>query len=110
MIAALLMTMAAVPDAPAVPPPVPPHNEPGLPPGEENPVLEEVARVGETVTVTLLTIGADGRVTGCRIAEPSASPALDVEACRLMTANARFTPPRPGSSNEARRRIRWRVE
>lgn len=39
-----------------------------------------------------LTIGPDGRVTGCRIIASSGSAALDNTTCRLLRSRSRFTP------------------
>ena len=39
-----------------------------------------------------LTVGPDGRVTGCVILVSSGSPALDSTTCRVLRSRARFTP------------------
>ena len=39
-----------------------------------------------------LTVGPDGRVTGCVILVSSGSPALDSTTCRVLRNRARFTP------------------
>ena len=41
-----------------------------------------------------LGIGADGRVTACRITGSSGSAALDSATCRIMRSRARYTPAR----------------
>lgn len=41
-----------------------------------------------------LDIGADGRVTACRISQSSGSAALDSATCRIMRSRARYTPAR----------------
>jgi protein TonB len=46
-----------------------------------------------------LTVGPDGRVTGCVILVSSGSTALDSATCRLMRSRARFTPARDASGN-----------
>lgn len=46
-----------------------------------------------------LTVGADGRVTGCTVTGSSGSSALDAATCRLMKGRARFTPARDSSGN-----------
>lgn len=46
-----------------------------------------------------LTVGPDGRVTGCVILVSSGSSALDSATCRIMRARARFNPARDGSGN-----------
>ncbi len=39
-----------------------------------------------------LTVGPDGRVTGCVVLVSSGSPALDATTCRVMRSRARFSP------------------
>ncbi|MGF7146891.1 protein TonB [Sphingomonas zeicaulis] len=39
-----------------------------------------------------LDVGADGRVTGCRVAQSSGDPALDTTTCRLATKRFRYRP------------------
>jgi protein TonB len=60
-----------------------------------------------------LTIGPDGRVTGCVILVSSGSSALDGATCRIMRARARFNPARDGSGNpvpdEYFGRVAWRM-
>jgi protein TonB len=46
-----------------------------------------------------LTVGPDGRVTGCTVTGSSGSSALDSATCRLMKSRARFTPARDSSGN-----------
>lgn len=41
-----------------------------------------------------LDIGADGRVTDCRVRQSSGSAALDAATCRIMRSRARYTPAR----------------
>jgi protein TonB len=58
-----------------------------------------------------LSIGTDGRVTGCTITSSSGSPALDDAVCRIMRSRARFTPARDDHGNpttdSTSSRIRW---
>ncbi|PEQ14221.1 hypothetical protein B2G71_01020 [Novosphingobium sp. PC22D] len=52
-------------------------------------------RRGEQGTVRFeLTIGANGKVEGCRVTAPSGSPALDAATCKYVAARARFEPAR----------------
>ena len=52
-------------------------------------------RSGETGSVRAqLTIGTNGRVSGCTIVASSRSSALDQATCRVLRAKARFTPAR----------------
>jgi periplasmic protein TonB len=39
-----------------------------------------------------LTVGPDGRVTGCVVLVSSGSPALDATTCQVMRSRARFSP------------------
>ena len=41
-----------------------------------------------------LDVGADGRVTACRVTESSGSAALDNATCRIMQSRARYMPAR----------------
>ena len=52
---------------------------------------EAMKRHEEGTVRVKLKVGADGRVVGCSIIQ-SATPALDVATCRVLTARARFTP------------------
>jgi protein TonB len=69
---------------------------------------------GEEATVRFtLDIGADGRVTGCRVTQASGSSALDSATCRIMVSRARFTPavdarglPVPDSMSSS---LTWRI-
>jgi protein TonB len=45
----------------------------------------------------ILTIGADGRVTGCQVTESSGSAALDGATCRIMQSRARYAPALDGN-------------
>jgi protein TonB len=57
-------------------------------------------RAGHEGTVRFeLTIGTDGRVTGCRITESSGYSDLDRATCRLMEKRARFQPARDANGN-----------
>jgi protein TonB len=46
-----------------------------------------------------LTIGPNGRVTGCRITASGGIAALDAATCRIMRARARFRPARDAAGN-----------
>ncbi|HYJ31266.1 MAG TPA: energy transducer TonB [Allosphingosinicella sp.] len=50
-------------------------------------------RANEQGTVTIrMSIGADGRVTGCTVVRSSGSTALDSTTCSLVQRRSRFTP------------------
>lgn len=51
------------------------------------------AEVGGTVVVHF-DVGADGRVSNCRIAESSGDPSLDATTCRLIEKRFRYEPAR----------------
>jgi protein TonB len=46
-----------------------------------------------------LSVGPDGRVTGCTVTASSGSSALDSATCRLMKSRARFSPARDSNGN-----------
>ena len=68
--------------------------------------LEGVARVS-------LTIGADGRVTGCQITGSSGHEELDAATCQLVTKRARFEPARNENGDKVggtySSAVRWRI-
>jgi protein TonB len=62
-----------------------------------------------------LTIGPDGRVTGCNITQSSGNGALDSATCNILRRRAKFTPARdsngnPTSDTIATPSIIWRLE
>lgn len=59
----------------------------------------------EGVTALMLTIGANGRPTGCQIMDSSGHAVLDVTACTLVRQRARFA---PGTLNGKPVESRWR--
>jgi protein TonB len=67
----------------------------------------------EGVTGFSVTVGSDGRVTGCSVTRSSGSPDLDEAACRLVQRRGRFTPatdgegqPTTGSWSSS---VRWTI-
>ncbi len=60
-----------------------------------------------------LTVGADGRVTGCIILVSSGSTALDSATCRIMRSRARFNPALDGNGRPVEDQywgeIAWRI-
>lgn len=59
-------------------------------------------RAGEQGTVRyVLDIGANGRVTGCKVVRSSGSSSLDSATCRIMSARGRFTPARDSQGQPA---------
>lgn len=60
-----------------------------------------------------LSIGVDGRTTGCRIETSSGSASLDETTCTIMKQRARFEPARDARGRPAtttlRRRVTWKL-
>lgn len=105
---------------PTIPPPAPPimierpaPPAPPAPPPPPQPVKQQSARAKANLTSYIsdsdypdeairaeeqgttrftLTVGANGRVTGCSITGSSGSRSLDSATCRIMQSRARFTP------------------
>lgn len=67
----------------------------------------------EGMTMFLLTIGADGKTSDCRIIGSSGFPGLDVRTCELLLARATFRPARDGAGQAVKsfyvNRIRWQL-
>ncbi len=67
----------------------------------------------EGTTAVRLTIGTDGRVTGCDITQSSGSSALDNAACSTFRRRARFTPAKDQAGNPISdtyvQRVRWEL-
>lgn len=64
-------------------------------------------RIGASVTIDL-TVGTDGLVKGCRVAQPSPDPAADRITCALATKRFRFRPAADPSGNPVQATYRWR--
>ena len=110
--------------APQPPPPPPPPRVvqkaqsmkgslQGLISGDDYPAA--AMRNEEQGTVSIrLTIGSDGRVSGCDIASSSGSSSLDSATCNIIRRRARFTPARDSNgqptSDSMTQRITWRLE
>jgi protein TonB len=66
-----------------------------------------------TVGVSL-SIGTDGRVTGCNVTSSSGSRSLDSATCRILRSRARFTPAKLSNgqptTDSYSQRITWRLE
>jgi protein TonB len=60
-----------------------------------------------------LSVGPDGRVTGCTVTRSSGFPDLDDTACKLLPRRARFTPAKDTAGNgmaaEYSSTIRWQI-
>jgi TonB family protein len=57
----------------------------------------DFAQNNEGTTTFLLPVGADGKVSDCRIVESSGFPSLDRRTCELMLARAAFRPAKDGN-------------
>jgi protein TonB len=69
----------------------------------------------EGTTRASLTIGPDGRVTGCNIIQSSGNGALDSATCNILRRRAKFIPARDSNGNATSDTITtpsivWRLE
>ncbi|RKF20815.1 TonB family protein [Altericroceibacterium spongiae] len=64
-------------------------------------------RRGHDVIIEL-TVGADGRVTACRVTDPSPDPQADTITCQLASERFRFLPALDAQGNPVVGRYRWR--
>jgi protein TonB len=114
-----------IPRAPPAPPPPPPPppakvqkatsskgNLAGLIQSDDYP--ENARRDGEEGTVAVnLSIGTNGRVTGCTVTKSSGSRDLDNATCRILSSRARFTPAKNSDGSPTTdtypKRITWRL-
>jgi protein TonB len=68
----------------------------------------------EGTAVAEMTIGPDGRVTGCTITRSTGNSALDAQTCNIIRRRARFTPAKdsngnPTSDTQESPPITWRL-
>lgn len=122
--------VATIPPLPPAPPP--PIQVPAPPPPPPAPVRREPARARSNLasyfsdadypaaaqrneeqgtTSVSLTIGTDGRVTGCTVTGSSGSATLDAATCNILRRRARFTPATDSTgapiADTTSTRIRW---
>lgn len=64
------------------------------------------ARIGKRVVI-LLSVGADGRVSGCKVWRASGVPEADAVTCRLATERFRFRPATDGEGNPVASTYGW---
>ncbi len=64
-------------------------------------------RIGQSVTI-LLSVGNDGRVTGCKVTMPSPDAEADVTTCRLASERFRFRPATDRNGNPVAGQYAWR--
>jgi protein TonB len=63
-------------------------------------------RAGHAVTVEM-TVGADGRASGCRVVKPSPDAEADRIVCELAEKRFRFRPKTDSAGNPVAARYRW---
>lgn len=90
-----------------------PRNDPGSWVTEAD-YSSRAMRLGlEGVTRFTLTVGADGRVTDCRVTGSSGHAELDSAACLLIAKRARFEPARNGDGDKVAgsysSAVRWTI-
>ena len=106
------------PPAPVAPPP--PRVQPKQPTPKGNPAnwattndypTRALREEREGTTSFRVTVGPDGRVTGCSVTSSSGSPDLDDATCANVTRRARFNPATDGegqpTSGSYSNRVRW---
>jgi protein TonB len=72
---------------------------------DDYPASALAAGVGGTAQAEL-TIGADGRVTGCNLIRSTGNGALDSQTCNILRRRAKFTPARDSNGNATADTIR----
>lgn len=113
------------PVAPAPPPPPPPPRKTvsatsakgdlrTLFSGDDYPAAAQSAGAEGTVRASL-TIGTDGRVTGCNVIQSSGNGSLDSATCNILRRRAKFVPARDSNGNATSDTITtppivWRLE
>jgi TonB family protein len=121
MLAYLLLQLAAtekvaVPPSPPIPVivmnPVPKGNPGSWVTTNDYPV-RSLRTESEGVSSFRLTIGTDGRVTGCQITGSNGDPDLDLATCTNVTRRARFQPALDRQGNPVEgyysNRVRWQI-
>ncbi|MFT4026555.1 MAG: energy transducer TonB, partial [Novosphingobium sp.] len=67
----------------------------------------------EGTTRFRVTVGPDGRITGCSVTGSSGSPELDEATCSLVTRRGRFTPAKDGEGQPTTgtwaSAVRWQI-
>jgi len=115
--------VAPSPPAPPAPPP-PPHKTQSAQPaqgdvrtlfsGDDYPASAQAAGAEGTAQAQL-TIGPDGRVTGCNLIRSTGNSALDSATCNILRRRAKFVPARDSNGNPTGDSyttppIRWQLE
>ena len=111
----------AAPVVPIIAPPAPvPRFQPKQPTPKGNPAnwattndypTRALREEREGTTSFRVTVGPDGRVTGCSVTSSSGSPDLDDATCANVTRRARFNPATDGegqpTTGSYSNRVRW---
>ena len=111
---------AGPPPAPPPPPPPPPPRQAARPPVHRSGTITDddypasaIRAEAQGTTAIRLSVGADGRVTGCTVSRSSGNSALDSTACSLAQRRFRFTPAQDTNGNNVAgtvtRSIQWRL-
>ena len=125
------ITTVTTPVIPPVAPPAPPISPPPPPrkvqsaesakgdlrtlfSADDYPAAAQAAGA-EGTSQAQLTVGPDGRVTGCSIIRSSGNGALDAATCNILRRRAKFTPARdsngqPTSDTVTTPPIKWQLE
>jgi len=108
------------PTPPPPPPPPPPPRQAARPPvhrsgtitNDDYPASAIRAEAQGTTTIRM-SVGADGRVSGCTVSRSSGNSALDSTACSLASRRFRFTPAQDTNgtnvAGSATRSVRWEL-
>jgi protein TonB len=111
-----IQTVTAPPTPPVIPPVVPAPPPPPPPPhktvsaqparGDVRSVFsnddypsEAIAAEAQGTAQAQLTIGPDGRVTGCNLIKSTGNSALDSTTCNILRRRVKFTPARDSNGN-----------
>ena len=71
------------------------------------PAASRAERLGRSVVVSFL-VGTDGRVSDCRIVQPSGSPEADAITCGLIVTRFRYRPALDSAGQPVAARLGWR--
>jgi protein TonB len=110
------------PTAPPAPPPPPkpklaspatPRGNPGTWVTTDDYPSRALREEREGVTGIAFDIGADGRVSNCRVTSSSGSPDLDDATCKNFVRRARYKPAQDDAGNPLQttgsQRVRWQM-
>ena len=80
---------------------------------DDYPASAHRAGAGDRMVTLLLTVGSEGRVTGCRIKRSSGVASLDNAACRILSRRARFWPALDAAGkarvSTVKHKVRWKM-